>query len=232
MIKLIIFDFDDTIIDNRLSDYQGFVRPSKKLKISNPSINSIYQFRKQGLLAKDIVLKINEKNEKRISIQKFLKIRREFINGIKVIEYFRLKQNMRSLLRFLKREQIRCVICSVRNNRKIIKKFCEQEKILDYFEKIYLQDNLDMNITINNLQKRIFIKTRLIKKIKKEQKIKDNEILFVGNAIEDIESATKTKINFIFFKNKYIPKSPKINLKNIQTVSNMKNIKRKIKKIN
>ena len=178
------------------------------------------------------MLKINEKNEKRISIQKFLKIRREFINGIKVIEYFRLKQNMRSLLRFLKREQIRCVICSVRNNRKIIKKFCEQEKILDYFEKIYLQDNLDMNITINNLQKRIFIKTRLIKKIKKEQKIKDNEILFVGNAIEDIESATKTKINFIFFKNKYIPKSPKINLKNIQTISNMKNIETKIKKFN
>ena len=139
---------------------------------------------------------------------------------------------MRSSLRFLKREQIICVICSVRNNRKIIEKFCEQEKILDYFEKIYLQDNIDLNITINNLQKRIFIKTRLIKKIRKEQKIKDNEILFVGNAIEDIESAAKTKVNFIFFKNNYIPKSPKINLKNIQTVSNMKNIKRKIKKIN
>ena len=73
---------------------------------------------------------------------------------------------MRSSLRFLKREQIICVICSVRNNRKIIEKFCEQEKILDYFEKIYLQDNIDLNITINNLQKRIFIKTRLIKKIK------------------------------------------------------------------
>ena len=36
MIRLIIFDFDDTITDNSFLDYNAFVTPCKQLKIKIP----------------------------------------------------------------------------------------------------------------------------------------------------------------------------------------------------
>ena len=81
MIQLVIFDFDDTIIDNRFSDYQGFIIPCQKLKLFNPPLKEIYHLRKEGVLAKDIVLRLSKKHEKKFSIEKFLAIRRIFING-------------------------------------------------------------------------------------------------------------------------------------------------------
>ena len=52
MIKLIIFDFDDTLIDNDKLDYQSFVSSFKEFGLSKPTLNDIIKYRKKVYLQK------------------------------------------------------------------------------------------------------------------------------------------------------------------------------------
>ncbi len=54
MIRLIIFDFDDTITDNSLLDLKSFYFTCKKFGIKFPTKNKILKFRREGLLVNDI----------------------------------------------------------------------------------------------------------------------------------------------------------------------------------
>ena len=56
MTHLVIFDFDDTLTDNRFLDYQAFSIPCKKLGLPIPKSQKITNLRKKGFLAKDIML--------------------------------------------------------------------------------------------------------------------------------------------------------------------------------
>ena len=54
MIRLIIFDFDDTITDNFMLDLKSFYFTCKQFNINLPTKNKILKFRRKGLLANDI----------------------------------------------------------------------------------------------------------------------------------------------------------------------------------
>ena len=58
----------------------------------------------------------------------------------------------------------------------------------------------------------------MFKKIINSEKIKPDEILFVGNSIEDYYASNEMKINFIYFQNSYLPK---LQRKKILIVRNM-----------
>jgi len=228
MIRVVIFDFDDTLIDNRVSDYQGFLIPCIRLGLSLPTVREIYRFRKKGLLAKDIAKHILNHSEKYFLLDRFLSIRRNFINGMNSNRYFRLKKRTKLLLKFLKRKEIKCFICSVRKNRKLVHEFLKNEKILKCFEEINLGDDLSFDIENNTPSKRSLIKSSLIRKVMKDYSLKPDEVVYVGNAEEDIKSGLNTCVKFVFYKNSYMPNLPELNLKNITKVTNMNDLREKI----
>ena len=66
--------------------------------------------------------------------------------------------------------------------------------------------DVGLNIKNSSESNRIKIKNRLLKKILKEESIKPNEIIFIGNSKEDLYASENAGINFIYFQNNYLPK--------------------------
>ena len=68
MIKLIIFDFDDTITDNSKLDFESFKAACSKFNIKNPlSFKKLVYFRKKSYTAKDILKFIKISSDKTFS---------------------------------------------------------------------------------------------------------------------------------------------------------------------
>ena len=221
MIKLVVFDFDDTLIDNRELDYQAFRLPSIKLKLKIPSKQKIKNFRKKGLLAKQIALQLYGKRENNKLIKDFLFFRKKFIHSIDTIPYLKIKNNTKKVLRFLKRKNIICCISSVRRNKNTIKKFLVKEKINSYFQQIYLANDVKPEIKRNNPSSRILTKIKIILKIKKRYGVNSEDIIYVGNNEEDLEAALKTGVSFVFFKNSYLSDLNNNNLVKVHTMSDL-----------
>lgn len=225
MIKLIVFDFDDTIINNDKVDYQSFKIPFNQLGISAPSSNEIKNLRRKGLLAKEIASNYLIKTKKTALIEEFLFLRKKFLQSKKSISFFYLKKNIKQLFNQLNRKKIRCAVCSARDNKKFIMMFLKKNKILKYFSHIYLTEDLEMKIENSISNNRTLIKKFLLNKIIKDLKIKSNEILFIGNSQEDITAAKKLQINFIYYQNSYLEK---LQDKKIDKVNSVFGLKRKI----
>ena len=91
--------------------------------------------------------------------------------------------------------------------------------------------DLSFDIENNSLSKRVLIKGSLIRKVMKDYSLKPEEVVFIGNAEEDIKSASNTRVKFIFYKNSYLPNLPKLDLQNIIKVSDMDSLRKKIEKM-
>ena len=225
MIRLIIFDFDDTIIDNSFLDYNAFVTPCKQLKIKIPQQKEFIKLRKKGLIAKEIMIKILKKQNKEEMLSGYLELRTKFLFK-ESLKYLILKKNTKSLLNYLKNNSIKLAICSANNNKKRTVEFIKKNNIESKFSNVLFMD--DLNFHIDNRQKnnRILIKSSLLHHIIKTSSFKKNEILYVGNSDEDKIAAKINKISFIYFQNTYLPK-----IKNKNTIYSMSELQIKIKKI-
>jgi len=219
MINSVIFDFDDTLINNTLLDYEGFVRRCKKLDIPNPGYEEIINFRKKGLFARDIALKIKNETKKNFSISQFLLLRNEFLQHPESIPFLTLHTGARNLLTFLKAKKIKCFLCSVRNNKKIVIDFLIKNKINQYFSGIYLMDDVGLSLDNSRTSNRVLIKNSLIHKIIKDHSLSNHNVIFIGNSKDDYESAVNMNVKFIYFENYY-------NKDELIDTSKVKNLKR------
>ena len=223
MNKCVIFDFDDTLVNNEPLDFEGFKRPCNYFGIKPPSKNEISLQRKKGLLAQEIIKNINKKTKKVFSIADFLNYRNFFLSSSESNSYLRLKNNTLNLLSFLQKNGVICYLCSVRSNKKLIINFLINNNIQHYFSGIFIPQDFKINIDNRNNSNRILIKTSLIKQILK--KISSNQIVFVGNSKEDFIAANKFLIKFILlpkhsFKNEFTD--------NLCIAFNMKILKNKL----
>ncbi len=225
MIRLVIFDFDDTLTDNRFLDYQAFLIPCKKLGLPIPTLRKVSTLRKKGCLAKDIMLMYLKPQKKEQSIHQFLEKRSEYLNSEKSLNHLKLKKNTKSLLYFLKRKKITCVLCTARKNKKHILNFLKKNEIFSYFSKFYFMEDLKFSIDNLTASNRVFIKNVLVQKIIKNEKLKPSEMIFVGNSIDDFITSKNMKIPFIYYQNSYLEKNTS---KKIIKVKNMKNLKIKL----
>ncbi len=215
MKNLVIFDFDDTIVDNDVLDYMGFKIPCQKLGVNFPSKLKLKTCRKNGMTARDI-FKIFSNDER--LLLKFLKLRKIFLKK-ESSNYLKIKPNSISLFQKLKKTNHELILCTVNNNPKMIKIFLKENNIAQYFKNFFTIDDLGIFLENNNYSNRILIKTSLLHLIKKNYS--NYNIIFIGNSIEDYHAAKKSKIKFIFFLTSYLPE-PKIN--NLIIVTKMKQI--------
>lgn len=225
MIKAVIFDFDDTIIDNNLMDYRSFIIPSKKLGLKLPSTNKITEFRKKGYLATNIISKFFLNEENKDLIHEFFSIRKNFVQSLDSTKFLRLKKNLRFLLRILKRKQIECYLCTTRQQKEIVYAVLKKNDITKYFGGIFFNENLGIIIDNYNKQNRILIKTSLLHLIMKTRRLQNTEMIYVGNSEEDLLAAKILKIHFIYIQNSYLPN---LNEKNTIKVKNVLDLKNKI----
>ena len=228
MISLVILDFDDTITDNRLLDFKAFETPCKNLGISTPSPQIISSSRKKGLLARDIMQKYLMEIGKSNSLNDFLSRRDRFLSDSKSMYYLQLKEHVIPVLALLRRKKIKCILCSARKNKQMVKSFLKYSKIGSYFFTTYFMQ--DVGFVLDNLVRsnRILIKTSLLKQIIKDEHIDPRRILYVGNSSEDSEAATRLNIQFVYMENHYLDKELDLDL---NRVGNMFDLKQKIQSL-
>ena len=220
MTKLIIFDFDDTITDNFLLDFKSFYFTCKKFGIKCPTKNKILKFRREGLLANDISKQLIDNNK--IDLDAFITYRKEFLENNSV-KYLRLKKNIKKLFDFIKTKEMKNVICSANKHKFIIENFLKANKIFHNFNKILTTDELGFRIDNTSFSNRVLIKNSLLHNVLKKFKIPTSEIVFVGNSLEDLQSANYYGIPFIYIQNYYLPLLKK---KNIYAVNSMTKLRK------
>lgn len=197
MIKIIILDFDDTLIDNKLFDFQSFKQTSIKLDYYVPKLAEISNLRKKYFLAKEIIKWLIKKSKNNNAI-KFWEEREKFLESKESLKYISLRPYSRLFLKKLKKRNIIVIIATLRKNKKILEMFLKKEHISCYIDSIY---NLKYNkIETRKFSNAIKIKQNMIKQIQKSYDLKSNEIFSIGDSLADYEAARKCKINHVILK--------------------------------
>jgi phosphoglycolate phosphatase-like HAD superfamily hydrolase len=217
MKNLIIFDFDDTVVDNSKLDYMGFKIPCQKLNVEFPTKTKLIRFRKNGMIAKEIFQRFsNDKNK----LNEFLKLRKLFLKN-KSFKYLVVKPYSSLVFKKLINNKNELIISSINDNPKMINKFLKEKNLDHFFKNFFSIDSLNISLENNSYSNRILIKTSLLKIIIKTYKNSFEDFIFIGNSLEDFYAAKKLKIKFIYLLNPYLP-IPKLN--SIKKISHMKQI--------
>ncbi len=229
MIKLIIFDFDDTITDNNKLDFESFKTTCNSFNIKNPlSLKKLIYFRKKSYTAKDILKFIKITSNKTFSIKNLIEFRNNFLADSVSNDYLEVKSDTKLVLKTLKKNKIPIILCSVRKNKQLVINFLKKNYIEHYFTMILCSSDLPVKIDNQNSHNRILIKSSLLKKIIKKFKFEHDEILYIGNSFEDKNASSLYRINFLKFNNYYLPEEKH----NYQFSTNtMKNLNKIIKEL-
>jgi len=198
MIKLVIFDFDDTIIDNKNLDYQSFRQVSMNLNGYMPTKINISKLRKENYLAIEIVNWLLKKSKNRFNVTHFWEERLKFLESKKSLKYISLRPYSKLFLKKLKKHNIIVIIATLRKNKKILELFIENEGIMPCIDSIF---NLkDKTIETRKLSNAIKSKKDLFNQILKSYNFKSEEILSIGDSKADYKAAKSFKINHIILK--------------------------------
>jgi|SRR3989344_4358891 len=230
MYKYIVFDFDDTITNNNILDYMSFKITCDKLGILHPSINKIVKLRRKGFLAKNIIKKIVEyqKNEK--SIRKFLEYRKDFLLK-NSLQYLKLRPHCKAVLSNLHKSKYNLILCSANINGSMIKTFLKKNNLLELFTGVFFIKDLGFVLDNSIKSNRILIKSSLLHHIITKFQLPLNEILYIGNSIEDYKAAKIMKINFIFLKTPYLPEIKIMGIKSISSLNDLQKILLKMRNL-
>ena len=207
MIKLIVFDLDDTITDNRYLDFESFNSTCIFLNVVNPlTLKKLLILRKNKKTAKNIVKLIKNSTSVDFSEDEFLEYRKKFLTSNKANTFLILKSGTLETLKMIHTKKIPICLCTVRKNKQIVVNFLKQQKIKKYFDTIFSTTDIDKKIDNTISENRILLKSSFLKKFLQKYQLESNEILYVGNSNEDFISASEHNIVFLKYDNAYLPK--------------------------
>jgi len=198
----IIFDFDDTIVDNTYLDVDSFQKICRLYNLPVISKNQIIRWRKNGMLAKNIFMKIivNQNNTK---IDICVKKRLEYLSkGGGGIRFAKMKHNVYKTFYKIKKGKNIVVVITTRENKSIVKEILKKFKIEIYVDKIYTAR--DSKVKVKTTQDYVKLKVDLYKKALSEFNFKKKEkALVIGNLKTDILAAKKVGLFPIAVKGSY-----------------------------
>ena len=222
MTRLLIFDFDDTLVNNHYLDIKSFEIPYKIVSLNPPSKHEIKKLRKKGKTA-DYIIKNNlKKNNLKKFYNNIINEREKFFSKDQT-NYLILQNHLEKNLAKIKIKNIELDIITANKNKNLVLKFLNQEKIIKYFSKVVFMDDLNIKLDNSDVENRILIKRSLLYSILKKSKIKKNEILYIGNSLEDFKACENLQINFIHFQNDYLPKLVNSEVITINSMNKLKN---------
>lgn len=172
MIKNIIFDWSGVLSDD-------FERVSKIVNVVFKE-QGIKPFTKKEMKNKFFLpyIKFYEKYLSRISGKEAAK---EFAKLVKFAPKPKPYPKIRSILSFLKKRKIKLIVLSAYLRRELIKE-AKEYGVSDFVDKVYA--------TVHD-------KTKIIKKILTENKLKKEETVYVGDMVHDIEAAKHAGIKIV-----------------------------------
>jgi len=190
---LLIFDFDDTLIDNTNLDIDSFNYISKKYKLKKIEKERIIKWRKKGMLAKNI-LKHLLKNKKNPKLSDCIKTRLKYLGngggGIKLV--IEKKDTLITLKEIKTKNNIITVVTS-RKNKFLVLKILKKLHFKPFIDNVYCAtDCKKNNFPIQNNIK--------LKKCLYQLAINDNSVqakektIVIGNLTEDIIAAKNLKV--------------------------------------
>jgi len=169
MFKIVIFDFDGTLVDSNQLIESIFISVKDKYGFNNFSAQDLKNLRNRSL--KDIVTQL------KISPFRLAKIASEVRKEVnKKIETLSWIDGVLPMLKNLHQNEVQLGILSS-SSQENLEKFISFSKI-DLFEFIYSGKNL-------------FGKDKDLTKLIKEQHLIKNEVLYVGDEVRDIEACQK-----------------------------------------
>ncbi len=202
MIKLIIFDFDDTLIDNSKLDYESFRNGCLENNAYLPTKKELFELRKKKFTAKKIIDYINKKTVTKINKDLFFKKRNNFLLDDDSVNYLVLKPYTKRIIKKLFSQNYSLLILTIRKRKSIIETFLEKNNLLTYFENIFNPEDskLELRKSINAIK----TKKKFFKKIISLHNVKTNEILYVGDSEVDLIAANESKVHFCLIENPFI----------------------------
>jgi beta-phosphoglucomutase-like phosphatase (HAD superfamily) len=172
-VKAVIFDFDDTLTDNKRLDIESFRHLSSVLGLYVPSAREIKELRKI-MLAKDIISWMVKKSARPVPLDLCLKIRNDFLKkeNERLID---VKPNAYSTLRKLKSGGCSLFIATTRTDIGPVKAILRKHKVERFFKDVYSKDSGDKI----DVYKRILLDLDLV----------PGECLVVSNSFQDLSQA-------------------------------------------
>jgi phosphoglycolate phosphatase len=188
MIKAIIFDLDQTLINSvdqtlayykYLFEYFNIKFPIKK--------------KQRAFYTKSALDNYNTFLKKEVKLKEFLAYREKLTNNYsKYLKLIKLSKNAKEILKFIKKNKIKLAIVTNRGTT-----------IFDILKYFRLEHYFDIVIGENKDFKKNKPYAYPINIVLKKFKVKKNEVLYIGDDIVDIQACTNAKIKIALYSNKF-----------------------------
>ena len=169
--RVIVFDFDDTLTDNKVLDLLSFQYLSSSLGLHMPTRQEIKELRCKSMLAKDIITWMIEKSAKSVQVEHCMKMRDEFLKGKESAALIRIKKRVYSTLKKLKAQGYTLLVAT-RKDVTQLKPILESHKLRGFFQGLYANSSED--------------KTSIYQKILHDFNLLPSECLVVSNSFQDL----------------------------------------------
>ncbi|MDE1764003.1 MAG: HAD family hydrolase [Thaumarchaeota archaeon] len=199
--RLVIFDLDDTLIDNTLLDIDSFMHILNLFSLPRINDKTIIRWRRNGMIAKNIFLRLMKKKDRKL-LETCLKTRLQYLaRGGGGLGLVKEKKDARKVLCEIKQDGHFIVIVSSRKDRSIIKKILEKLGVKRYVDSIYCAENC---MDLKERQSTIGLKVRLYRLALSDYKsLVTEKPIAVGNLKSDIVAAKKLKITALAIRGSY-----------------------------
>lgn len=200
---LVLVDFDDTLIDNTGLDLDSFHHITKIYNLPDIDDNIILCWRKNGMLAKNILQRLLT-NRNDISLDICVKKRLEYLKmgggGVRLVK---IRTGVRNTLKQIKKKGYFIAIVTSREDKNIVKKTIRNLRLNNQIDSIYCAS--DIRDKRNDFKSCIKIKKSLYKLALKNYlpELKNKKVVSVGNLKADVIAAKKLKIKPIAIKGSY-----------------------------
>ncbi len=211
MIKLIIFDFDGTLIDSRKANIAVGKHALRhfNVKQKNKKMKDFYT-----LSTKDIIKHMFPWHKRRRATKFIKQHRKDFYH------LMRLNKNVMYMLKYLKKHKYKIAMATNRGKSTydLLKRF----KLKKYFDFIatagMIRKHKPYPHQIN------YVVRKMNKNKKKKSKINKHEVLYVGDSFTDSIAAKRAKVKCVIYRNN--------KLKTDYHINNFKKLKHILRQLN
>lgn len=203
-LKLIIFDLDDTLINNRMVDYHSFVDVLIKFGLEPIKPVDLYALRKQGLSADELLATLIDSDLAKLYKQVQLARRRLLNSGVLWRRYAKPFPQVKKLLQQLKNDGLSIAIVTIRRDHALITQLLDSFQLGQLVDFLYCRDDYASFAKARQSSGYWYnLKVAGYKTSLSKFGVSQETALVIGDDPSDIEAALASNISVIRVRNAY-----------------------------